>query len=105
MQKYKKIKAQLIERKQKLAELLGKIEKSARRKLEKDSEQQAIDRENEEVLTSLDDSLNEEFEEITNALNKLKQGTYGNCDKCGREIALKRLEAIPYANLCINCAS
>ncbi len=105
MKKYKDIKTQLIQRKTKLSKLLEKIEKSARRKLDKDPEQQAIDRENEEVLTSLDDSLNEEFTQIEKALSRMDANSYGACENCGKEISLNRLEAVPHTNLCINCAA
>ena len=36
---------------------------------------------------------------------KLADGTYGSCDSCGRHIAAARLEALPWASLCIACAS
>jgi DnaK suppressor protein len=41
--------------------------------------------------------------EITRALEKLDQGSYGNCDRCGQAIAPARLEAMPWAVLCIDC--
>jgi DnaK suppressor protein len=40
---------------------------------------------------------------INNALNKIKEGTFGECEDCGNEIGLKRLEARPTATLCIKC--
>lgn len=42
-------------------------------------------------------------EQVARALVKLDAGTYGTCDECGRPIAAERLEAIPYATLCIDC--
>lgn len=39
------------------------------------------------------------------ALEKLQQGTYGICDGCGKKIAKKRLDAVPYATLCVECQS
>jgi DnaK suppressor protein len=44
-------------------------------------------------------------EEIDHALAKLKNGTYGICENCGRLIPKARLEALPYARLCIDCKS
>lgn len=41
--------------------------------------------------------------EVERALEKLEQGTYGQCDCCGRAIPTARLEAIPQANLCLQC--
>ncbi len=40
---------------------------------------------------------------IDAALARIEQGTYGKCQRCGRPIADERLEAIPYATLCIDC--
>ncbi len=37
------------------------------------------------------------------ALNKLEEGTFGECEECGSEIETKRLEARPVATLCIKC--
>jgi DnaK suppressor protein len=41
--------------------------------------------------------------EIAGALEKLKEGTYGKCERCGKPIGLKRLEAMPSARLCVKC--
>ena len=47
--------------------------------------------------------LREQLVEIERALRKFEEGTYGLCDACGQPIAPERLEAIPQANLCVNC--
>ena len=39
------------------------------------------------------------------AMEKLKLGTYGICDGCGKKITQKRLDAVPYATLCVECQS
>ncbi|MGD0439991.1 MAG: TraR/DksA C4-type zinc finger protein [Acidimicrobiales bacterium] len=44
-------------------------------------------------------------EEIDHALAKLDNGTYGICENCGKTIVKARLEALPYARLCIDCKS
>ncbi len=41
--------------------------------------------------------------EIDMALEKLKEGSYGICEACGRIIGVKRLEVVPSARLCIKC--
>ncbi len=41
--------------------------------------------------------------EIDRALAKLAEGSYGRCDACGGEIAPERLEALPWAALCMAC--
>jgi len=40
---------------------------------------------------------------IDGALQKIEDGEYGACEMCGEEIGLKRLEARPVAELCIDC--
>ena len=42
--------------------------------------------------------------DVERALEKLRDGTYGTCDSCGEPIGDERLEAIPWATLCISCA-
>jgi RNA polymerase-binding protein DksA len=41
--------------------------------------------------------------QIDDALAKIDAGTYGVCDRCGQAIAPARLEALPYATLCVSC--
>jgi DnaK suppressor protein len=43
------------------------------------------------------------LEQIEQALKRLEGGTYGACINCGGAITPGRLEALPYAELCINC--
>ena len=57
-------------------------------------------------LRELDEGLEENAEhlltEIEGALQRIADGTYGTCVVCGREIDAQRLEAVPYATLCID---
>lgn len=41
--------------------------------------------------------------QINAALERLDAGTYGICESCGKQIHPARLEALPYATLCISC--
>ncbi len=43
--------------------------------------------------------------QIDEALARMDSGDYGVCERCGREIGAERLEAKPYATLCIECQS
>lgn len=49
--------------------------------------------------------VSEEFHirEIESALKKMDEGNYGICEFCGKDIGEERLEALPYAKLCIEC--
>jgi len=42
---------------------------------------------------------------IDSAISRIEQGKYGLCMKCGKRIPKERLEAIPYALMCIECQS
>lgn len=43
--------------------------------------------------------------DVERALAKLSEGTYGTCDSCGGPIPGERLEAMPWAVLCVSCAA
>jgi RNA polymerase-binding protein DksA len=45
------------------------------------------------------------LDQVQAALNRLDDGTFGQCEHCGGSIGEERLEAIPYASRCIQCAS
>jgi DnaK suppressor protein len=53
---------------------------------------------------AIEDSLRLLMEQVNAALEKIDHGTYGECDRCHKPIASGRLEALPYATLCIECA-
>lgn len=44
-----------------------------------------------------------EIYEIDEALERIERGKYGICESCGRSIDIQRLEALPYAPLCLRC--
>jgi len=44
------------------------------------------------------------LEEISDALDRLKQGTFGRCEECETEIPKARLKELPYARYCVACA-
>ena len=43
------------------------------------------------------------LDKIEKALAKIEDGSFGNCEECGEEITMKRLEARPETSLCIRC--
>ena len=55
-----------------------------------------------ELDEGLEDGAQQALREIDHALRKIDDGTYGTCEVCGRQIAPERLEAIPWARLCID---
>jgi DnaK suppressor protein len=55
-----------------------------------------------EMDYSLEENEARVLEAIDAALARIEAGTYGRCERCGKEIETERLEAIPYATLCID---
>lgn len=51
------------------------------------------------------DALEAKRVEVVRALEKLDEDSYGECDSCGDRIPAERLEALPWTNLCVGCAS
>jgi DnaK suppressor protein len=45
------------------------------------------------------------LDQIEVAITRIEDGTYGQCENCGVKIPKSRLDAIPYALLCVHCAS
>lgn len=56
-----------------------------------------------ELTLELMENKGEVLSAIEDALNKIKNGTYGACESCQKRIKKARLEAIPYAQYCISC--
>jgi len=48
--------------------------------------------------------LQEALGDVDDALGRIEQGTYGSCERCGNPIAEARLEAMPAARRCLDCA-
>jgi RNA polymerase-binding protein DksA len=56
-----------------------------------------------ELDYTLEENSEHVLSEIDAALKRIADGTYGQCSNCGRQIPQERLEARPYATLCIDC--
>jgi RNA polymerase-binding protein DksA len=87
-----------------LQQRLDKIERDLRQTPDPDLEEQALGRENDEVLQQLDNSAREEMRLLQEAIARIETGVYGVCSQCGKQIAPQRLEALPYTTTCISCA-
>lgn len=61
------------------------------------------DTEERSQLISLVETLRSNLLEVDRALVEITAGTYGVCERCGIAIPTERLEAIPWASLCIDC--
>ena len=66
-------------------------------------EEEADETQEYDNLLSLEHSLELKLRDVNVALEKIKKGDYGKCEKCGKEIEEERLLAYPEARLCIEC--
>ena len=91
-----------------LAELEGRQDRIARdlaEPLDPDSSEQAIEMEDDVSLEAQAALIAREVASVKRALMRIENGTYGQCMRCGAEIAPQRLEVRPEAALCYECAS
>lgn len=65
----------------------------------------ATEAEDDEVQEKVGNLAVAEITKIKAALSRIDSGRYGKCETCSQIISQKRLEALPYATKCINCAS
>lgn len=63
----------------------------------------AMDTASGEINSQLVEVESRELEQIEEAIARIKEGTYGTCEVCEKQIPLKRLQALPYATECIDC--
>lgn len=104
MNEYQEIAQRLREE---LAELMKRaqaVEDELSHPLDADSSEQAVDLEDDESLEGLGEVLRGQIRDIQQAMLRIDRGEYGTCAKCGGEIGLARLKALPTATRCIACA-
>lgn len=97
----------LLDLKQQLAERVARTHKHIYERDERvsaDFAEQSVEMENQELVMSLDAEGKQELKMINAALARIDDGTYGDCIRCGKAISAERLDALPYASLCIACA-
>jgi RNA polymerase-binding transcription factor len=90
-----------------LVELEGRLTHIARdldQPADRDWDEQAIEIEDDEALEHQGALVTREIASVQRALGRIKDGTYGQCVRCGNDIAPDRLDARPEAALCIDCA-
>jgi RNA polymerase-binding transcription factor DksA len=76
-----------------------------REPLDADFAEQAAQMEGDEATADLEQAAILEAEQIKVAVSRIDAGSYGECESCGSKINPKRLQALPYATDCIDCAS
>jgi DnaK suppressor protein len=52
---------------------------------------------------SIRNNIRDLIDQMTRAIRRIDEGTYGKCERCGRPIDAARLKALPHALLCMDC--
>jgi RNA polymerase-binding protein DksA len=102
------IRAQLLADRERMLDRVRRLDDNVHHReepLPQDFAEQAVELENQEVLEALDDDARAELRQIQRALQRIEDGTYGSCARCGEDINPDRLAALPEATECIRCAS
>ncbi len=69
-----------------------------------DREERGQREERARMLNDLGETTRRSIAEIDRALDRVAQDRYGRCVRCGRDVAIERLEAMPAVELCLACA-
>jgi RNA polymerase-binding transcription factor DksA len=107
MKKYDQIRRKLIDRRDEIKGRINKVDQDilhTNGAPDPDSGEQALERENDDVLEALGGLARSELEKINIALESIERNEYGICTLCKKAIAAERLKAIPFADRCVNCA-
>ena len=110
----KKFKAMLLELRSQLSGSVSKMEDHALRKSRQNAagdlsnmpiHMADIGSDNYEQEFMIDLIQNEEAEvrQIDEALERIQDGTFGECGSCGKRIPKERLKVIPYTTMCVDC--
>jgi DnaK suppressor protein len=93
-------------RQQELRRTVSRIEQDGRT-VDEDSAQDVADRAassyTKEFLFSQSNNDRQILAMVENALSRIREGSFGECISCGKEINPKRLEAVPWTRHCIDC--
>ena len=96
----------LEERQQALRKAVSRTEEDGRT-ADQDTAQDIADRAassyTKEFLFSVSNNDRQLLQMVENALQRLREGSFGECVNCGNEINAKRLEAVPWTRYCIEC--
>jgi RNA polymerase-binding protein DksA len=102
---FQRLREHLLEQRAVLKQRLDTIHEHARNPLERDSEEQAAQLGNLEVVSALENEAAAELNAIDLALQRLEDGSFGICSSCGEPVGDARLAARPSAAMCVKCAA
>jgi len=101
-----KIKKKLLKEKEEILKKLNEFRNEGKEiepEIAQDPGDRAESTYEKELLFELSDTERKLLIQINKALEKIEKDDFGKCEKCHKEISLKRLDAIPWTPLCIKC--
>ena len=100
-----RLRTSLADRRKELRDRIARLQQELR-----DSTTAHADAADQAVASTDKNALHQQVEQATRqvqlldvALRKMESDEYGLCAMCGREIGIRRLEAVPWAQLCVDC--
>jgi RNA polymerase-binding protein DksA len=108
-ERYRRI---LVDERERVASTLEHLHESTSQSLEEETEEETYDNHIadsatatliREIDTTLEENSGHLLTGIDEALERIDNGTFGTCARCGKPISEERLEALPYATRCIDC--
>lgn len=98
------IQAKLHSKVRRLQAHMSAIEEHLATPGDSDSQKNAVESEDDEVLDRIESVTESEIQQVELALQRLTAGMYGQCAQCGKAIGTSRLAALPAATRCIDSA-
>jgi DnaK suppressor protein len=108
----KALRKQLLEERERVCREISELDADLSESLEDSSGESPYDQHmaetaavtlDREIDLTLKDNAQAALAQIDRALHKLEDGSYGQCDKCGKSIGEGRLSIAPFATLCVDC--
>ena len=102
----KRFRKQLLEKRRELLESFKRTQEAHMQPGEEgmlDLADRATESYTKEFLYRLSDNERARLREVEEAILRLDEGTYEQCQECGTKIPTLRLKAIPWASLCLDC--
>ena len=102
----------LVDERERVSSTVENLHESNSRSFEEETEEETYDNHladsatatlNREIDYTLEENSGHVLVGIDEALDRIENGTFGTCARCGKQIAEDRLEALPYATRCIDC--
>ena len=102
----REIQARLLAQKEELNNRMVRLDRHVKRAepLNRDFAEQAVERQNDDVVNALWKTTVDELRDVNETLDRLANGNYGTCERCGNNILPMRLHALPCTTICARCA-